>query len=184
MATEQKLLTAEDLLHMAGSVTRTELLDGVLVEMSPTGERHGVIVTRIARLLDVFVQANVRGQVMSGDPGVILRRNPDRVRAPDVCFTKRERLAGDEPAEGFTESVPDHSVVVISPDDRAGEIRQKTSEWLDAGAQLVWTVYPKTRQVVVSRPEGVERIYSADERLDGEAALPGFTVAVAELFAR
>lgn len=39
-----------------------------------------------------YVAERKLGRILSGDPGFILRRNPDRVRAPDVCFYDRGRL--------------------------------------------------------------------------------------------
>ncbi len=182
MATEQKLLTVEDLHNLPPTDMRTELIDGVLVEMSPAGGVHGYVMTRIVRLLGEHVDRHSLGVILAGDPGVILRRNPDRVRAPDVCFVSTERLPPEGIPRGFLDFVPDLIVEVVSPDDRAGEIRQKTREWLDAGARVVWTVYPDTREVVVSRSNAEARPYQATDTLDAEPVLHGFSVTVADLF--
>jgi Uma2 family endonuclease len=182
MATEQKLMTVEDLHNLPPTDMRTELIDGVLVEMSPAGGVHGRIVSTISVHLWLFVRPQRLGEILSGDPGVILGRNPDRVRAPDVCFVSAERLPHDGIPRGFLEFVPDLIVEVVSPDDRAREIRQKTREWLDAGARVVWTVYPDTREVVVSRSNAEARPYQATDTLDAEPVLHGFSVTVADLF--
>ncbi len=182
MATEQKLLTIEDLYHLPSTDMRTELIDGVLVEMSPAGGRHGELVIRIGQLLREHAAVHRLGKVTGGDPGVILRRNPDRVRAPDVCFVAADRLPASGLPDGFLEFVPDLIVEVVSPDDRPGKIREKTREWLEGGALLVWTVYPKNREVVVSQSGAEDTTYRAADTLDAGSVLRGFSVTVADLF--
>ena len=52
---------------------------------------------------------------------------------------------------------------------------------LRAGTVQVWVVYPRLRQVVVH--EGREaRTVGMGETLEGGAVLPGFSVAVADIF--
>ncbi len=182
MATEQKLLTVEDLYNLPSTDMRTELIDGVLVEMSPAGGMHAYVMVRIGRLLGDHADEYRLGKVMGGDPGVILRRNPDRVRAPDVCFVSAAQLPSGGIPEGFLDFVPDLIVEVVSPDDRPREIREKTREWLEAGARLVWTVYPKRREVVVSRSNAEDRTYQATDMLDAGVVLPGFSVLVERFF--
>ncbi len=182
MATEQKLLTVEDLYHLPSTDMRTELIDGVLVEMSPAGGRHGELVIQIGWLLREHTVRYRLGKVMGGDPGIILRRNPDHVRAPDVCFVAAARLPAGGLPDGFLDFVPDLIVEVVSPDDRPREIRQKTREWLEGGARLVWTVYPKTREVVVSQPGAEDTTYRAADTLDAGSVLPGFSATEADFF--
>ena len=89
MTTEKALLTAEDLLRLQDDQHRYELLDRELLEMSPAGGRHGNVMARVTSPLTAFVDTHDLGEVSCGDPGIILRRHPDRVRAPDVCFIAR-----------------------------------------------------------------------------------------------
>lgn len=182
MATEQKLLTAEELLLMPDNDMRTELLDGVLIEMSPPGGVHARVMARLVRILGNYVEEHALGEVLTGDPGVILRRNPDRVRAPDVCFIAKERLPSTGVPDGYLDFVPDLIAEIISPEDRPGAVRQKVAEWLDGGARLVWIVYPNSRRVVAKRHRADERIFHVGEKLDAEPVLAGFSVPVSELF--
>ena len=183
MTTDAKLVTIADLEQMPGGCGRSELLDGVLVEMPPAGAEHNWVMNRFDVRLSAFVEANDLGVVFPGDTGIILRHNPDCVRAPDLCFFSRERLPAGRLPKGYFDIVPDLVVEIVSPGDRAGEIQEKTAEWLEAGVRLVWTAYPNTRTVVASDSLATARTYRADELLPGDPVLPGFSVPVSAFFA-
>src|SRR5487761_1855071 len=151
MTTEKTLSTAEDLLKLPDDGKLYELLDGELVEMSPPGGTLGKAMAKISQLLLNHVEGPGLGEVLCGDPGIILLRYPDRVRAPDVCFIARERVPAGGISAKYLEVVPDFVIEIVSPDDRASEVQEKIEEWLRAGARLVWAVYPQTRSVVAYR---------------------------------
>jgi Uma2 family endonuclease len=181
-ATKQKLMTAEELLRLPDNGKMYELLDGVLIEMSPPGAEHGGVMSNVSYALQAHVRANALGTILDGDPGIFLRHNPDRVRAPDVCFIARERMPASEIPRGYLDLVPDLIVEIISPNDTAAEVEQKVEEWLREGARLVWAVYPDTRSVVAYHGLASVRIFTENETLAGEDVLPGFAVPVAEFF--
>ena len=137
MTSEKTLLTVEDLLRLPVDHRHYELLDGELVEMSPTGGTHGRVIVKLVTLLSTHVEAHDLGEVLAGDPGIILRRHPDRVRAPDVCLIARERVPAGGPPSGYLEIIPDLVVEIVSPNDRAADVQAKIEEWLQAGARLV-----------------------------------------------
>lgn len=182
MTVEKTLMTAEDLLRLPDDGCRYELLDGELLEMSPAGFRHNRILVEIAFYLRSHVRSANIGAISAGDTGVVLRRNPDRVRAPDICFIAAHRVPKGDASVGFLEIVPDLVVEIVSPSDTATQVQQKTEEWLQAGARLVWTVYPETRTVVSQTIETIRLLHDTDT-LTGEPVLPGFSVPVAALFA-
>ncbi len=182
MTASKTLTTAEDLLRMPSDCGRYELIHGKLVEMSPAGARHNKVMGKVTFQLLRHVEPLGLGEVLPGDTGVILARNPDHVLATDVCFISAARVPeGDTPA-GYLEIVPDLVVEVVSPGDSAAKVRQKTEEWLQAGARLVWTFYPVTRTVAVSETATGTRVYSEAEMLNGEPVLPGFSVSVSAFF--
>jgi len=180
MTVEKRLVTAEDLLCLPTDM-RCELLDGEVVELSPAGGRHNDVMGVLTALLWTYVKTARLGKVLPGDTGIILRRNPDRVRAPDICFIAQDRLPADGVPEGFLEIVPDLIVEIVSPSDRARDVQQKTDEWLRAGARLVWTIYPETRTVVAQTATGTQS-YREHDTLTAVPVLPDFTVPVAMLF--
>src|SRR5712692_6764484 len=151
MTAEKTLYTIDDLYHLPDDGRRYELLDGELVEMAPANLHHGDLMLTIGSLIRAHVRPRRLGWVVVGDPGIVLGRDPDRVRAPDVAFFSRNRFAvGPLPAT-FSDVVPDLVVEIISPSDRVSAVRQKTEDWLRAGVRLVLNVDPKNRTVEVAR---------------------------------
>ncbi len=181
MTVEKTLLTIEDV-EANPPPGRWELLDGEVVYLAPANLEHGYLITLIANLLHQFVHPRRLGWVLAGDTGIILRRDPDRLRAPDVCFFARERFPGGRLPSRFSTLVPDLIVEVVSPGDRRAEIEDKTAEWLRSGARLVWVVYPPTRTIVVADGSGPGRVLHPHDTLSGEPVLPGFSTPVAAIF--
>lgn len=182
MTTQKTLLTADDLLRLPDDGWRYELLDGVLVKMSPPGARHGGVGGNVYYALRSFVTTRGLGIVLL-DVGIILRHNPDRVRAPDVCFISRERVPTGGIPSGYLEFVPDLIVEVVSPFDRRGEVRRKVEEWLRSGARLVWVVDPERRSVAVYRPGQPAQTLTEGDTLDAAPVLPDFSTAARDFFA-
>ncbi|MGH8247923.1 MAG: Uma2 family endonuclease, partial [Gammaproteobacteria bacterium] len=141
MGQTKTLITAEQLPAIAGD-RRVELVDGELVSMSPVGLTHAWVVGRFTHWLESFVGEKKLGRV-GPELGCVLRRNPDVVRAPDVCFIASGRLRGIN-QEGYFEGAPDLAIEVLSPDDTASAMQEKMREYLAAGARLVWFADPRT----------------------------------------
>src|SRR5205807_2246623 len=99
-----------------------------------------------------YVKAHKLGRVFAGEPGFVLTTDPDTVRAPDVAFIGRERLAETGVPTGYFRGVPDLAVEVISPNDRYTRVAEKIAEWLDYGTRLVFVVDPRRKSVDVHRP--------------------------------
>ncbi len=158
---------------------RWELIEGELQMMSPAGEEHGRIAFRIGRILDRFVHPQRLGELYAAETGFILTRDPDTVRAPDLAFVRTARI---EKTTGFIIGAPDLAVEVVSPHDKEPLITSKAHQWLDAGAQAVWLVWPRDRRVTVYTKDAPPRDFNEADTLTGEPALPGFTCRVAEIF--
>ena len=176
-------MTAEELLRLpTGMGERYELVAGELKTAPAAGMCHGVISANIGSLLVESVRGSQLGTVLAADTGFVLSRNPDIVRAPDAAFVAAARLpAGDLP-DGYFRGAPDLAVEVISPWEAAADINRKVTEYFEAGARLVWVVYPDMRQVVVFRSARASVALSADDTLDGGELIPGFACRVADLF--
>ena len=180
--TRTELMTAAELLKLPSEEARGELIRGVFHPAMPTGGRHGKIEARVAWLLGNVVQPSGRGTVMTGDPGIVLEQGPDTVRAPDVAYFSVERLPLDADITGFLDIVPDLIVEVVSPDDRATEVREKAEMWASFGARLVWVVWPETMAVDVYRPEESVVTLGVEDTLTGQDVLPEFSCPVREIF--
>lgn len=55
-------------------------------------------------------------------------------------------------------------------------------DFLHAGVQLVWVVYPRQQQVYVYESPDRVRLVLANGELDGGCVLPGFRLPLATLF--
>jgi Uma2 family endonuclease len=168
------LMTAEQLLNSRVPDKHVELVRGVLVVREPAGLRHGRVTSALTRRLADHVETHSFGVVYAADTGFTLARDPDTVRAPDIAFVRRERLPSPEPP-GFPDLAPDLVVEVLSPGDRPGEVLAKVADWLSAGTRLVWVIDPERRHARVYRDDGTETLLTANEALDGEDVVPGFS---------
>jgi Uma2 family endonuclease len=158
-----------------------ELIDGTLVEKT-MGWEESELALIIARLLSNFVAENRLGKVFGSDG--MFRLEPEHIRIPDVAFIRKERFVGRTLSRGaFWELGCDLAVEVISPSNTRREMERKLEDYFAAGVQLVWYVYPKTREITVHSSLSQSQTLRGDDLLDGGTVLPGFAVTVEQIFA-
>ena len=184
MTVEQKLMTAEDLLCLHYDGLRHELVRGELRTMPRGSWGHGRDSSKLDRSLGNHVETHGLGEVASNDTGFLLTTNPDTVRAPDVAFVRRERLDQADPERGYYPGPPDLAVEVISPNDLYADVDEKVAEWLEHGTRMVLVVNPRRKSVAVHRPGRDVRMLGVEDTLDGEDVVPGWSLAVRDLFTR
>ena len=178
----ERLYTVEEFWEIArlpeNEGRRLELEDGVIVEMASSSPVNTVTAMRIGHFLNAFVIPRDLGYVTGADGGFKLA--PRRSRQPDVAFISKTRMP-ELPRE--FKIAPDLAVEVVSPDE---DIFKKAREYLHAGTQLVWAVYPDEKTVYVFRldtdGEVRSKPYGLDKTLDGGNVLPGFTLPVRDIF--
>jgi Uma2 family endonuclease len=179
MPADAALITAEQLETIDIPGKKVELVRGRLLISEPPGVYHGVVAARLSHALMAFVEARKLGVVV-GAAGFKIANDPDTVRAPDACFVSHARLGGNIP-KSFAALAPELVAEVISPNDRRGEVLAKVGQWLAGGADLVWVIDPDRRSAQVFRADGSVSLLSADDALDGEGVLPGFSCPLSEL---
>jgi Uma2 family endonuclease len=177
----QRLLTAEEFGQLPDDDARRELVRGEVVESMPPGGVHGAIAVALATMLRIW--AGSAGGYVGVEAGYILARNSDTVRGPDVSYVRADRVPPGGVPEAFWPLAPDLAVEIVSPSETADEVRAKVRDYLAAGTPLVWIIYSRTREVVVHTADGLARAYSDSAVIEHPDVLPGFTCAVAELFA-
>ena len=180
--TKQKLITAADLLRLYSKGIRGELIRGALYETTSAGVNHGKIVINLASELGAFVKPRRLGSLMASDTGIILERNPDTVREPDIAFISAAKMPLGMDIPGYSEAVPDLVVEIASPNDSRREVNAKVQMWLSYGVRLVWAIYPATRTVESHPQHGAPTLLTADDALDGGDVLPGFTCKLSDIF--
>ena len=107
--------------------------------------------------------------------------DPAAVRRPDVAFIAAGHVPSPRPA-GHVLVRPDLAVEVTSPNDEVDEQELKLADHRAAGIPLVWVVIPAVRMVRVIRSDGAVTQLWPGDTLAGDPVLPGFAVAVADLF--
>jgi Uma2 family endonuclease len=176
-------VTAEELLRMPDDGFRYELVRGELRKMTPAGNVHGRVAMNFGTSLNNHVKAYDLGVVYAAETGFKLAGDPDTVCAPDVAFVSRARIEVVGEVEGYWPGAPDLAVEVISPGDSYVEVEEKVFDWLEAGTKMVVVVNPRKRSATVYRSLTDIIVLTETDVLDGEEVLPGFRLAVQEIFA-
>lgn len=180
MTSAPTLMTAKQLAKLSIPNKSVELVRGHLIVCEPPGYQHGDVAARALVAIAVHVNKHRLGRVLAAETGFHIFRDPDTVRGPDVAFVSAEREPKRFPSS-FAEFAPDLAVEVLSPSDRRGKVNEKIADWLAAGTSLVWAIDPKRRTARVCRADGTESLLTAEDSLDGEDVLPGFSVSLSEL---
>lgn len=159
-----------------------ELDRGEVVVTPPPGEYHGFVCLNIGAILRAFAKQRKRGYACSNDSGIIVERDPDTVRGPDIAFYD---AVADPSAMSrqYSDKTPTLLVEVLSPTDQPGKLMKRVKQYLSRGIPLVWVVDPENRFVVVHRPGREYQIVSEAEDVTGEDVLPDLRCPVAEFFA-
>ncbi|MCS7016431.1 MAG: Uma2 family endonuclease [Gemmatales bacterium] len=174
-------LTPADLLRLPKD-RRYELVDGELVE-KPMSAVAGAVNAKLAACIQRYAETNDLGLVFSTDTGYCCFPNkPNQVRKPDISFIRRERITPALWEPGHLRIRPDLVVEVVSPTDEVAEVDKRIRDYQEAGVPLIWVVHPESRQVDVHRLGERGEILGEGEELRGEPVLPGFRVAVREIF--
>jgi Uma2 family endonuclease len=176
----QRLITAEEFWLLPGS-KHQELICGEVVETQLPSVVHGTTVVAVGTLLRQWAISSKAGHV-GLKAGFILARDPDTVRGPDVWYVSGGRVPPNDVPEGFWTIPPNLAVEVVSPSETADEVREKVRDFLMAGTPMIWTVYPRSREVVVHTADGLARTYAGEDVIEYPDMLPGFSCNVAELF--
>ena len=182
------VLTTDELLALPPDGMDRWLIRGQLRE-KPTTVRnrwHSRITARLSQLLGNWLdgQPAPRGEILDGEAGVRLRRDPDTTVGIDVIYIGPE-LAAKEPKDTrLIEGVPVLAVEILSPNDTEDETNEKIATYLEAGVSLVWIVDVHYRTALVYRPDAEPVLFNVQQELSADPHLPGFRVPVAQIFSR
>jgi Uma2 family endonuclease len=182
MTTSTRLMTADELWRLPSDDRRHELVKGELTTMAPAGFEHGVVINRLAFLLTGHVDKCGLGVITGAETGFLLSQKPDTVRAPDIGFVGMRRVRSAGRTEKFWNGAPDLAVEILSPSDTLDSAESKVDDYLLAGTALVWVVNPRRQTVMTYRANRPPQLLAADQKLDGEDVVPGFSATIAEIF--
>ena len=157
-----------------------ELIDGTLVEKAVSD-----FSSPIAMLLGHYVLGYVLprrlGWVHAPDG---FFRLSEQLRAPDVSFTRRDQRPGGRLLRrGYAAVAPALVAEVLSPSNTAEEMDRKRAEFFAAGTELFWILDPIARTIAVyTQANAPDALLRDGDSLTGGTVLPGFVLAVTELF--
>lgn len=159
-----------------------ELERGEVVEVARPGERHGYLCLNLGRILGNYTFQRGQGYACSNDTSLILERDPDTVRGPDVVLYTQVRRYDDLRVR-WSDEPPTLAVEVLSPNDRWGTMTRRIAQFLQRGVAMVWLVDPEGRTLTVYRANQLPQVLEGDDELTCEDVLPDFRCRIAEVFA-
>ena len=137
-----------------------ELRNGELVKVCRPKMRH----TRKQRRLRSLLESAY------GESGVweieeAFRARPEyEMRVADIAYLAGNRWI-EADAEDNIAGAPDIVIEVVSPSNTADEIEEKCAICLENGSREFWTVDDRRRQIEVSSPDALTRIYKPGDSI-------------------
>lgn len=173
--------TVEELYHVEG---KAELVHGEIVCMSPTGLRPGRTGGRIYASLLLYERQHRGGYVIPDNVGFLVSLPHRESFSPDAAW-----YVGPDTGMGFCTGAPRFAVEVRSEHDYGPtaerEMAAKRADYFACGTVVVWDVDMLSVEVIrsyhVSAPDQ-PRVFRRGETADAEPAVPGWRLAVDELF--
>jgi Uma2 family endonuclease len=185
MSTATRRATLDDLYRTPG---KAELIGGRIVEIMPTGRKPGRVAFRIARNLDDHATAVGVGEAYPDNVGfAIIPPLPSGREsfAPDASY-----YVGRFPANPmrFVEGPPTFAAEVRSETDYGpaaeAQLAAKRDDYFLAGTQVVWDVDPLAETIACYKRSSPTQptLWCRGETADAEPAVPGWRIAVDEVF--
>ena len=176
MATTFAQMTVEEFERLPESGHKIELNDGALVEVEMARAEHELVKGELTSLLATALLGS--GYIVLPEA---VNRLDDRVsRVPDLAIWRRSDLKKMNPERTIVGG-PLIAIEVISS-ETAEDLDEKIQQYFGAGTAIVWAVYPKTRAIVIERPNGGTRL-SMNDMLQAPEVLPALQIPVAAIFA-
>jgi Uma2 family endonuclease len=155
---------------------RLELIAGEVIEMVSDFQASRIAALILAHIL-MHVLSRQLGYVTGADGGYIVGN--DRF-IPDVAYISNSRFR-QGPSPAWCPVAPDLAVEVLSPGNAEPEMRLKVVSYLRAGT-LVWVVDPVRHIVEIYATDQPPRLATTADTLTGGDVLPGFSLAISEIF--
>ena len=172
--------TIEDLYKVKG---KAELVNGEIVEMSPTGGLPHYAALEITMSLRSYAKTARTGLAIGDNVGFVVNLPHRKSFCPDAAF-----YLGPLTMK-FAEGAPVFALEVRSEGDYGSraerQMAKKRADYFAAGTLVVWDVDIMSDDVVrVYRATDPERatIYRRGEIAEAEPAVPGWTMPVDDLF--
>ncbi len=173
--------TIEDLYRVPG---KAELVEGKILRMAPTGRMPGAAGDEIFVSLRAYARRIGRGYAVGDNKAFRVNLPRRKSLSPDAAY-----YIGPDPGMKFFAGAPVFAVEVCGEGDSGARaeraMAKKRMDYFTAGTLVVWDVDLLSNEVVrvyrASDP-GHPTIYRRSENAEAEPAVPGWTMAVDDLF--
>ena len=155
-----------------------EEVDGELIEKTGMTIEHGTAQTNLAGEWRNYIRSSQQGGKAMTE---VVCQTEKQKRRPDVAYLSAELIEQFGQPSVFPQSFPLIGEVA-SPQDSAEELFAKAREYLKSGCQEIWILFPENRLVIVVTAE-TWQVFTERDTVSTQIVLPGFSIAVAELFA-
>jgi Uma2 family endonuclease len=180
----QRRATLDDLAKVDG---KAELIGGRIAQVMPSGHKPSQVAFEIAIRLREYVRQTGRGHAYPDGIGFTV---PELSSGRESFSPDASYYDGPLPANEmrFVDGPPTFAVEVRSEHDYGpaadAEYAAKRADYFEAGAKAVWDVDPVAKTVTryAAGEPGRAVVFRDGEQADAEPALPGWRVAVGELF--
>jgi Uma2 family endonuclease len=154
---------------------------GDLILMPPTGWESGKRNADLTTDLNIWNRQTQLGIVFDSSTGFSLPNGADR--SPDVAWIEKSRIEAiaPDPAQ-LLPLAPDFVIELRSAPDKLAALEHKMAEYRDCGVRLGWLIDPQEKRVQIYRVGRPTEYLSHPEQLSGEEVLPGFVLALAEIW--
>ena len=163
---------------------KAELVDGVLVIMSPTGFLPSYVAGEIYASLREYARRERTGYAIGDNAGFIVNLPHRSSFSPDAAF-----YIGRPTGMRFLDGAPVFAVDVRSENDygRVAEqaIEEKRRDYFEAGTLVVWDVDVLSNDIIRMYrfdDPGQASIFRRGERANAEPAVPNWSINVDDLF--
>ncbi len=173
--------TIEDLYRVEG---KAELVNGEIVEMSPTGGLPGYAAREIVDSLREYERRMKNGYAVTDNVAFKVNLPNRKSFSPDAAFyTGKLQM-------GFLEGAPVFAVEVRSEGDYGAaaekKMARKRADYFAAGTLVVWDVDLLNDDAVVRVYRAIDlqypQVFRRGEIAGAEPAVPGWTMPVDDLF--
>jgi Uma2 family endonuclease len=179
----RRVATVDDLYHVKD---KAELVGGELVVMPASGGLHGFAAGEVFVSLHAYARRTKSGYAIGDSVGFLVNLPNRRSFCPDGAF-----WTGAPPTRKFYEGAPVFALEVRSEEDYGPVAERamaaKRADYFAAGTLVVWDVdVLRDRVVRAFRASDAlaPAVYCRGDYAEAEPALPGWTMAVSDLFPR
>ncbi len=159
-------LTLEQFLNLPDIDESYELVEGEAIKKMSPKFFHSRLTASFWTELSSW--ANGFGQVAIEWSVLLKRQGQDWVPVPDLLYVSHDRLAADWSEDTPCPVLPELVIEIVSPDQTFKQLAQKSMDYLSAGVDRVWVVYPPMRSLTVFFYDRPPETYRGDRLLTDE----------------